>query len=136
VQQNVLRLEIAVDHTMAVRVIQRRRDRGREVDRLVDRKLLLAHQSRAERFPLDVRHDVEQQAIRLTAVEQWQQIRMLQVGRDLDLREEALDTKHRSKLRVEHFQSDTAIVSDVAREIDGRHAAAADLTLDGIASSE
>ena len=55
---------------------------------------------------------------------------MLQVRRDLDLGEESLGAEHGAELGVEHLERDVAVVSDVAREIDGGHAARADLALD------
>ena len=41
-EEDVLRLEIAMDHVMPVRIIERARDRRRYADGLVDRELLLA----------------------------------------------------------------------------------------------
>ena len=61
---------------------------------------------------------------------------MLEVRRDLDLGEEPLDAEHGAELRVEHLERDVAVVLEVAREVDGGHAAAADLALDGVAIGE
>ena len=61
---------------------------------------------------------------------------MLQVRGDLDLGEKALDAEHRAELRLEHLERDLAVVLDVAREVDGRHAAGADLALDLVPASE
>ena len=44
-----------------------------------------------------------------------------------------LGAERRGELRVQHLDRDVAVVPDVAREVDGRHAAAADLALDAIA---
>ena len=61
---------------------------------------------------------------------------MLQVGRDLDLGEEAIHAEHRAELGLEHLERDLALVLDVLREVDGRHAAFAELALDGVAAGE
>jgi hypothetical protein len=56
--------------------------------------------------------------------------------RDLDLGEESIATEHGAELRPQHFERDQAVVAHVPREIDGRHAASADLPLDDVAAGE
>jgi len=70
------------------------------------------------------------------AIEQGQQIRMLQVRRDLDLAQEPLRAEDGAELRVEHLDRDVAIVFEIAREINGRHAAAAELAIDDVQPGE
>ena len=60
VQQDVLGLDVAVDHAVAVGVVERGGDFGGDADRVVDRKLLLARQPVAQDLALDERHDVVQ----------------------------------------------------------------------------
>src|SRR5439155_14557075 len=62
-----------------------------------------------------------------TAVEQRQQVRVLEMCRDLDLGEEALDAEHRAELRVEHLQGHGAVMAGIVREKHGRHATPPDL---------
>ena len=61
---------------------------------------------------------------------------MLQVRRDPDLGEEPLGAQHGAQLGIEHLERDVAIVLQVLREVDGGHAAGADLALDPVAVSE
>ena len=61
---------------------------------------------------------------------------MLQIRGDLDLGEEAFDAEHRSELGFQDFDGDATIVAHVAREIDRRHAAGADLALDVIPAGQ
>ena len=61
---------------------------------------------------------------------------MLQVGGDLELGQEALDAEHRAELRVEDLHRNTAVVTQVAREVHRSHAAAADLAVNGVAFGE
>ena len=58
VQQDVLRLDVAVDHPVAVGVVERAGDLGRDPDGIVDRELLLAAQPVAQRFAFHERHHI------------------------------------------------------------------------------
>ena len=51
----------------------------------------------------------------------------------LDLGEEPLGAERRGEIGVQHLDRDVAVVLEVVREIDGRHAAAAELALDAVA---
>ena len=61
---------------------------------------------------------------------------MLEVGRELDLGQEALGADHGGELGPEHLEGDAAVVADVLGEIDGRHAAGADLAVEAVAVRE
>jgi hypothetical protein len=67
---------------------------------------------------------------------QWQNVRVLQVRRGLDLGQEPLGADHRGQLGTEHLDGDLAIVLQVLGEIDGRHAALTELPLDAVAVGE
>ena len=62
-EQNVLGLEVAVDHAVTVGLAERIGDGHRDANGFVDRKLLLAVETVPQRLALDVRHDVEQQPL-------------------------------------------------------------------------
>ena len=134
--QDVLGLEIPMDHAVLVRIRQRAGDRRCNPHGVGHGELLLAIEPRAQRLPLHERHHIKELPAGLAAVEQRQQVRVLQVRRDLDLGQEPLDTKHGAEFRLEHLERNATVVTEVAREVDGRHAALADLTVDGIASGE
>ena len=78
--------------------------------RVGDRELPLAVEPVAQRLALDERHHIEQQAVGLARVEQRQDVRVLQVRGDLDLREEALGAEHGGELGVQHLDGDLAVV--------------------------
>src|SRR5437762_1109546 len=136
-EENVLRLEIAMDDVMPVRVVEGAGDRCRYADRLLDGELLLAIEALSERLAFDEGHDIEQRPVRrLARVEERKEIRMLEMGSDADLGEEAFDAHDGGELRVEDLEGDLAVVLEVAREVDRRHAAGADLALDDVAIGE
>jgi hypothetical protein len=57
---------------------------------------------------------------------------MLEIRRDADLAQKAIGAEHRAELRIEDLERDAAVVLDVAREIDGGHAAATDLAIESV----
>jgi hypothetical protein len=103
-------------------------------DRLVDGELLLTVEPRAQALPLHEGHHIVQQPVRFPRVEQRQEVRVLQVGRDLDLGQESLDTQDRAEFRIEHFQRDGAIVPDISGEVHRRHAPTTDLAIDRVST--
>lgn len=58
---------------------------------------------------------------------------MLQIRRDADLAQEALDSQDGAELRTQDFERHSAIVTQIAREVDDCHSAGADLAVDGVA---
>src|SRR5487761_2103158 len=61
---------------------------------------------------------------------------MLQVGRGLDLGQEALAADHGRELGAQDLQRDLAVVLEIVGEINGRHAARAELALEAVAGGE
>src|SRR5690349_3053477 len=112
-----------MDDAFAMRIVEPSGNCRCEAHRFVDWELLLAIQPRAQRFAFDERHDVEQQVARRAGVEQRQQVRMLEIRRDLNLRLKSIDADYRAEVRTEDLERDLAIVPEIAREIDLRHAA-------------
>ena len=47
--------------------------------------------------------------------------------------QEPLGAEHRGELGPQHLERDLAVVPEVVREVDGRHAAGAELALDAVA---
>ena len=61
---------------------------------------------------------------------------MLQAGCELDLAQEPLGAQRARELGVEHLEGHRAVVLEIAGEVDGGHAAAAELALDAVAVTE
>jgi hypothetical protein len=136
VQQDVLGLDVAMDHVVAVRVVQRRGDFGCDPERVADGKLLFPGDAVAQGLPLDEGHHVEQIRFRLARVEQRQDVRVLEVGGELDLGQKPLGPDHGGELGPKHLERDAAVVPEVVREVNGRHAAGTDLPVQTIAFSQ
>jgi len=63
-------------------------------------------------------------------------MRVLQVGRRLDLGQETLGTDDRSEFRLQHLERDLPLVPEIVGQVDRRHPALAELELDAIAPFE
>ncbi len=108
-----------------MRIVERVGHFGRYPQGVVDRELLLAIQPVAQRLTSDERHHARHRAIALTRVGECEDVRVLEVGRRPDLRQEARPADHRGQLSSKDPQRNPAIVPDVVREIHGGHAAGA-----------
>ena len=135
-QQDVLRLDVAMDHAACVRVAQRVGDFAGDLQRSVNGKLLFPVETIAQRFAFDERHDIEEVAVGLAGVVQWQDVRMTQIRRDPDLGEKPLGAQHRTEFRFEHLDRHLAVVLEIVGEVHRRHPAGAELALDTIAIGE
>jgi hypothetical protein len=62
---------------LLVREVERVCYFSRDLNGVVDGKLFLAIEPIAERFPLDVRHDVEQEAVGFARIEQREDVGMV-----------------------------------------------------------
>ena len=135
-EQDVLRLDVAVHDAVLVRVRERVRDLPGEPQGLVDGERLLAPEQRAQRVPLHVRHHAVDVAGRLPRVVEGEDVRVLQRGRDADLAQEAVGGESGDQIRMEDLDRDVALVAEVAREVDDRRRAPAQLPLEAIAVLE
>jgi hypothetical protein len=103
-EQNVLRLDVAMDHALAVDVVQRVCDLVGNRQRLIDWELFLAVETVAQRLAVHKGHDVIQQpTTRAVArvpggagVEQREDVRVAQARGDLDLAQKAVSPERGS----------------------------------------
>jgi hypothetical protein len=63
-------------------------------------------------------------------------VRVLEVGRQLDLGQKALRPDHGGQLRPEHLQRHLTVVADVLCQVDGGHATRTDLPVEPVAIDE
>ena len=132
-QQHVLRLQVPMNHSLPVRVIEGLSQRLRERDGVLHRQLPLSVQQHAERFAGDVGHHIVEQAFRRTGVVQRQDVRMLEMRGEFDLLQEPLGTDDRRDFRADDLDRDLAVMFQVPREVHGGHAASPELPLQAVA---
>ena len=96
-QKDVLWLDVAMDHALPVRIVERARNLRSNADRIAHRQLLLARKPITQRFARHKRHHVKDGAVHLPRVVQRENVRMLQVRGGLDLHQEPLGANHRGE---------------------------------------
>jgi len=132
IEQDVGRLDIAMDHVAAVGIAQRVGHLPRDLQRIGDGQLPLAIEALAQGLALDVRHDVVDQAVHLVGVVQRKDVGMVQAGGDLDLVQEPGGADFLRQVGPQHLDRDVTIVLEVVGEKDTRHPALAQLALEAV----
>ena len=135
-EEDVLRLDVAMDHAERVGVGERGGDLGEELRDGLHRELLLPPEPVAERSPLDIGHGAEEPPCGTPGIEQGQDVWVLEPGLGADLAQEALDPERRAQLGVEHLERDASSVAEVLRQVHHRRRAPSDLPLDHVATGE
>ncbi len=132
IEQDVRRLDVAMHDFGVMRVAQRVRHLTRDLNRVADGKLALAHETESERFSLDVRHDVVHQTTGLVRVVQRQNVWVMQAGGDLDLVQESRCANFGGEVGTEHLDRDLSLVLQIVGEEHGRHSALSEFPLEPI----
>ncbi len=135
-EENVLRLDVAMNNTVTVRVVECARGLLRNTHRLIDRELPFALDADSQRLAGDDGHHIVEKSVGFARVEQREDVRVLELCGGLDLREEPLAAQRSTEVGVKHLDGDVAVVLDVVREEHRRHSAGADLTADVVPSGE
>ena len=89
--QDVLGLDVAVDHPIPMRVIERLRDLPSVLQGFVDRELPLALEPFAQTLALDERHREPQPPIGLAGIEHAKNVRVLEACGEADFLLEAIE---------------------------------------------
>src|SRR6185503_2529972 len=137
-EEDVLGLDVSVDDAFAVSVLERVGRFPGDPEGVLQRELALPVQPIAERLAVDERHG-EPENVRAAvrpphgaAVEDREDVRMLEPCREADLPLEPLGAEGGGDLGMEDLERDGAVVPQVSREPDGGHAAAAQLALERV----
>jgi hypothetical protein len=131
-EQDVLRLDVAVDDPFHVCTFQRTGDFDADAHGRVHGELALAPDPVAQRLAAHVRHHVVQQPIRVARVVEGEDVGMRELRRDRDLALEALPADRLRHVGEEHLERDVAVVLSVAGQKHHGHPAAAELPLDRV----
>jgi len=110
-------------HALPMCIVERFGHVRRDAQRVIHRKLMFPVQLLAKILPFHIRHHVEEERVRLTRIEQRKDVRMLKVGRRLDLGQEAFGAHNGSKFGLQDLQGDLALMFEVVGQIDRGHAA-------------
>ena len=135
-EQDVLGLDVAMDHALPVCVVERIGHFARETKRPRRREAALAVEEVAERAVAHAGHDIIKEAAGIAGVVQRQQMGMLQPGHQPDLPQEPVGAELRGEGGLQHLERDDPVVAEVAGPVDHRHPAVPDLPLDRIAGFE
>src|SRR3990172_6607359 len=100
------------------------------------RECVAAREPLPQRLTLHVRHHIVEQAAGLSRVEQRQDVRMLELGGDLDLTQEPRAADRRAEILLQHLDRDLTVVLEVLGEVHGRHPSRAELALHAISLGE
>ncbi len=99
---------------------------------ILNGKLFLPVQPIPEGFALDVGHDVIKETASFPRVVKRQDMRVMQLGGDLDLTQKPFGAEGRSQLGSQHLHRDLTMEFQILGEVHRRHAAGAQLTLDPV----
>ena len=127
--QDVAGLQIPMDHPVLVRVIDRFAHRAKQLEPPLDRQPILAAED-VDGQALDILDDeIRAAVLAAAAVEQHRDIRVIQVGQDLTLVQEAPDDGVRIHPALDQLDRDPPVIDPVAslRQVGGAHAAAPQL---------
>ena len=125
---HVVRLDVAVDDVVAVRLGERAEDLAGELDRRQRRRRALADEQLLQRRPVEVLHRDVVGALRLAAVVDADDVRMAEARGVARLALEPLDELLVARVAlVQHLQRDLAAELLVLGQVDVGHAAGAEL---------
>src|SRR5262245_27044966 len=96
--QNVLRLDVAMDDALPVRVVERGGHLPREVERLIDAELFVTTEPVAQRFAAHERQDVIGKSACHPGVDEREDVRVMELRADPYLVQEPVDTEQGGEL--------------------------------------
>ena len=132
-EQDVGRLDVAVDEAVAVGGVERPADLRDDVRGPLGPQAPLGADERAQVGPVDVAHDDEQHAVVLARVVDGEDVGVLDRGGGLGLGDEApAEVLVVGEDRVDDLQRDRALQPELRRAVDDAHAAAAREGLDAV----
>jgi hypothetical protein len=133
-EENVRRLDVAVNDSLGVRVLECVGDFRRYLERLIDGQRTFGLDPLGNRRTIHEGHHIIWEPIYLARVEDGQDVRVLQRCRDSYLAREALAADDAREVGAQQLERDPVSMSKIACKVDCRHSTTPKLTLDCIAA--
>jgi hypothetical protein len=135
-EEDVLGLDVAMDHAALVRVRQRAGHLAPDPHRGLHGQPVVRAEPLAQRVALHVRHHVEELVVGLPRIVDREDVRVLQAGGELDLAHEALRAERVRQLGMQYLDRDEPLVAHVVREVYRGCTPTTDLPLQDVPSGE
>lgn len=135
-EQNIVRLDIAVNYSVLMRVGERTQNVTKDLCCFVYRQLTRPGKPRAKRLAFDERHRVVRESVTDSRREHWDDVRVLQLRGKLNLAAESLDVHGRGEVGRKYLYYDFASERQLLGNKHPRHSAAAQLALEGVVTAE
>ena len=134
-EQHVVGLDVAVDDAELVGVGERAGHVAQDAHDLARRAVGPGREPGAEGLALHERHRVVEQPVGVAGAQHGHDVRMLELGGDLDLAAEPVDVDAVGQLRREHLDDHPALERCLRRHEHARHSTR-ELALEGVARCE
>ena len=135
-EENILRLDVAVHETIAVRIVEPGTNLMRDAKRVVDGEPLLAIQSVSQRAAGNERRHIVQRAAGFAGVDERNDVRMRQARSDADLAQESLLADRGAELLPQNLYRNLAPVLPLLGQMNGGHATRAEESFYRVAIGE
>ena len=132
-QEDVLRLHVAVDHVVPVRIVEGQRRLPADAESVLHWELTFAPQSVPQRLALDIGHGEPQATRGFARVVDREDVRVLEARGELDLVLETLRAERLRELGVEDLEGNEAVVLEIVGQVDRGHASAAEFPVEHVA---
>ena len=122
----------AARNAAAVRRTQRIGHLAGDLQRVVNGELFLSTDAIPERLAFDKGRHIVEQTCRRARIEQRENMRVAELGRDLDFTHEPLRTQRHRQIGMQHLHRDRPLMLQVASEVHRGHPTPSNLALDGV----
>ena len=130
-EEDVLRLDVAVNHAPGVRVVERQRDLLQQARGIERRQRSLRCETLGQRLAVDVPHHEEDDAVLLVGAVDGDDVGVRELCRGPGFAQEPVAHSRRlGQMRGQHLDRDFPVKIDIDREIDDAHPAATELSQD------
>jgi hypothetical protein len=142
-KEDVLRLDVEMNHAAPMGVVQRKCDLSSEACDFMDAETRLASQSVAQRLAgSERRNEIEEGRLValagffLAGIMQRKDVRMRETGGDLDFARELLAAQDARRARVQRLHRDLPTMLWIVGQVHSRHSTAANFANDPVSSAE